>query len=96
MSFAVVTMLNVGICTGKFNLIINAFFLKQNFEMGFDDVITEFQNSRQGCTYPGHLVAQPTEFCIVVSDILSIIIVLFLSLGTEMFISSYAHGTRAI
>jgi hypothetical protein len=27
MSFAVVTMLNVGICMGTFNLIINAFFL---------------------------------------------------------------------
>jgi hypothetical protein len=26
MSFAVVTLLNVGICTGAFNLIINAFF----------------------------------------------------------------------
>jgi hypothetical protein len=64
--------------------------------MGFDDVITEFQNSRQGRTYPGYLVAHQTEFCMSVSDILSIIIVLFLSLCTEMFISSYAHGTRAV
>jgi hypothetical protein len=64
--------------------------------MGFDDVITEFQNSRQGRTYPGHLVAQTTEFCMAVSDILSIIIVLLFSLCTEMFISSRACSIRAI
>jgi len=71
-------------------------FFKQNFEMGFDDIITEFQNSRQGCTYLGHLVAQLTEFCVAVSDILSVIIAPFLSLCNEKFISSYAHNIRAI
>jgi hypothetical protein len=28
-------------------------FFKQNFEMGFDDIITEFQNSIQGCACAG-------------------------------------------
>jgi len=43
-----------------------------------------------------NLVAQRTEFCMAVSDILSIIIALFLLLCTEMFISSFAHSSRAI
>ena len=43
-----------------------------------------------------NLVAQTTEFCMAVSDILSIIILHFHSLCTEMFISSYAHSSRAI
>jgi hypothetical protein len=64
--------------------------------MGFDDVITEFRNSRQGHTYPGHLVAQLTEFCMALSDILNIIIARFLSFCTEMFIRSGAHSSRAI
>ena len=64
--------------------------------MGFDDVIAEFQNSILGRKYPWHLVAQLTEFCMSVSDILSIIIALFLSLCTEMFIISCAHSSRAI
>jgi hypothetical protein len=43
-----------------------------------------------------NLVAQTTEFCMAVSDILSIIIVLLFSLCMEMFISSYACGSRAV
>jgi hypothetical protein len=52
MSYGVVTVLNVGICRCIFHWIINAVF-KQNFEMGFDDIITEFQSKSQGCTYAG-------------------------------------------
>jgi hypothetical protein len=47
MSFAVVTVLNVGICMGTFNLIINAFFLNRILKWDFDDIIIEFLNSRR-------------------------------------------------